>query len=98
MNAFATRTDFDAWARHRLAEMDAGLAAMEAEIGAAPAAVISASRAAMEDAAMWRNRFADCAQLVGSDPESASFRGVAAALREARSRSRPYWAAWASGA
>lgn len=32
---------------------------------------------------MWRNRFADCAQLVGSDPESASFRGVAAALREA---------------
>lgn len=83
MNAFATRTDFDAWARHRLAEMDAGLAAMEAELGTARGAVISVSRASMDEAALWRNRFADCAQLVGHDPESARFRGIANALQEA---------------
>lgn len=83
MNAFATRTDFDAWARHRLAEMDAGLAAMDAEKATARAGLISASRSAMDEAATWRNRFADCVQLVGHDPKSASFRGIANALQEA---------------
>lgn len=83
MNAFASRTDFDAWARHRLAEMDAGLAAMDAEMATARALVIAASRMSMDAAVTWRNRFADCVQLVGHDPESARFREIAAALQEA---------------
>lgn len=83
MNAFATRTDFDAWARHRLAEMDAGLAAMNAEMATQRAQLVPASRAAMDEATLWRNRFADCVQLVGHDPLSTQFRGISAALQEA---------------
>ncbi|MBX7199027.1 MAG: hypothetical protein K1X51_06580 [Rhodospirillaceae bacterium] len=98
MNAFATRTDFDAWARHRLAEMDAGLAAMEAEVATVRAAVIPASRVSMEQAEIWRNRFADCVQLVGHDPESARFRGIAAALQEAWAQFEAAMENWAAAA
>ncbi len=98
MNAFATRTDFDTWARHRLMEMDAGLAAMDVESTAASLSLISTSRASMDAAITWRNRFADCAQLVGHDPKSGRFRDIAAALQEARLQFEIAMEDWAAAA
>ncbi|MHB1207995.1 MAG: hypothetical protein ACYCZX_20690 [Rhodospirillaceae bacterium] len=82
MTAFATRKDFDAWSRHRLAEMDAGLAAMEAEMATARDGVIAASRAAMEEARAWRDRFAKCIDLAAHGAE-AQLKDLAPVLREA---------------
>ena len=83
MIAFATRQDFDAWAHHRLAEMDAGLAAMEAEIATARDSVIAASRGAMGEARACRDRFADRIAAAAAQPADGPFKTLAAPLREA---------------
>ena len=83
MTAFATRKEFDAWSRHRLAEMDAGLAAMEAEMATAGDSVIAATRSAMDQARLWRDRFAVCIQLARSPDVESHFRDASAALQEA---------------
>lgn len=82
MTAFATRTEFDAWAAHRLAEMDAGLAAMEAERTTARDHVIAASRLAMDQARLWRDRFAACIHLVSPKGEDSFSRAAIPALQE----------------
>lgn len=82
MTAFATRKDFDAWSRHRLAEMDAGLAAMESEMATARDSVVAASRTAMTSARNWRDAFAKCIDTAAQSAE-VHLRDLAPALREA---------------
>ena len=80
MTAFATRTEFDAWARHRLAEMDAGIKAMDAETTRAAS---PAGGTAMEQARAWRDRFAACIKLADQGADQGHFAVAAGALREA---------------
>jgi hypothetical protein len=82
MTSFATRKDFDAWARHRLAEMDAGLAAMEAEMATIREGVLAASRMATDGARAWRDSFAACV-VQAEAVEDASLKNLVPALREA---------------
>ncbi len=79
MTAFATRTEFYAWAAHRLAELDAGLAAMEAELAVSQGPPATASRLAMDTARLWRDRFAACIRLADS---GAAFRDAIPGLQE----------------
>ena len=82
MTAFTTRKEFNAWAAHRLAEMDAGLAAMEAEAATARDHVIAASSLAMDAARLWRDRFAVCIGLADPAEGQAHYRDALPALQE----------------
>jgi hypothetical protein len=83
MTAFATRKDFDAWARHRLAEMDAGLAAMDTEMSTVREGVLEASRIATDGARAWRDSFAACVAQAEAVEDDASLKTFVPALREA---------------
>lgn len=75
MTALATWKEFNAWAAHRLAEMDAGLAAMEAEVATARGLDVDAAR-------LWRDRFAVRIGLADHADGQAHYRDAIPALRE----------------
>ena len=98
MTAFATRTEFDAWAKHRLAEMDAGLAAMEAELAVARDPLAAASRFAMDTARVCRDRFVDCIRLADSGAGESVFRDAIPALQDAWAQFETAMENWAVAA
>ena len=64
MPMFDSFNDFETWARTRLDEMDAGLAAMEAEMRAPAEGLRAVGFSAMQAAQAWRDRFAARVRLM----------------------------------